>query len=106
MAQEMFFLTDKTRGGFILMVMLFYSAYVVGCAMWVETTFIIAAPSELCLTLGGCVFTLLRLTFYDGNGLDFLWSLSKDNKVSENHFSSLLIHNILTHLIPLSFYSQ
>ena len=80
MAQEMFFLTEQTRGGFILMVMLFYSAYVVGCALWVETTYIITTPSESCLTLGSCVYTLLRLTFYDGTGLDFLWSLSHNQK--------------------------
>lgn len=81
MAQEMFFLTDQTRGGFILMVMLFYSAYVVGCSMWTETmTNNITPINDSCLTLGACVFTLLRLTFYDGTGLDYLWSLSADNK--------------------------
>ena len=107
MAQEMFFLTEQTRGGFILMVMLFYSAYVVGCSMWVESVYVIAVPSTACNTLGislslslsrslthslslslshthsfpgGCVFTMLRLTFYDGSGLDFLWALSADNK--------------------------
>lgn len=79
MSQEMFFLTEQTRGGFILMVMLFYSAFVVGCAMWIETRDTIL-PVTSCNTLGSCVFTLLRLTFYDGNGLDFLWSLSADHK--------------------------
>jgi hypothetical protein len=79
MAQEMFFLTDETRGGFILMVLLFYSAYVFGCALWVEgltTPF----PNTSCLTVGSCTYTLLRLTFYDGNGLDLLWSLTGDHK--------------------------
>lgn len=79
MSVEMFFLTSETRGGFILMVMLFYSAFVVGCSMWIETRNITIANTS-CDTLGSCVFTLLRLTFYDGTGLDFLWSLSADYK--------------------------
>ena len=37
LSSEMFFLTRTTRGGFILMVILFYSAYVVGAVMWAET---------------------------------------------------------------------
>jgi len=84
MSQEMFFLTKRTRGGFILMFLLAYSAYVLGACMWIEQyehaeeAF---APDGSCTTLGNCVFTMLRMTVYDGTGLDYAYWLSTTDKL-------------------------
>jgi hypothetical protein len=57
-------LGNKTRGGIILMLLFFYSAFVVGIVVWVET----GAENVLCTNIGECTFVLMRLTFYDGDG--------------------------------------
>lgn len=67
LGNEMFRLADGTRGGIILMAVYFYSAFVLGAALWVE----IDRKSELCQNLGSCTFVMMRLTFCDGDGFDF-----------------------------------
>ena len=79
LGQEMLFLTKKSRGGFILMFMLFYIAYVLGATLWIET-----ANSDLgdfCASLGSCTYTMIRLTFFDGNGFDFAYSLADGHPI-------------------------
>jgi len=75
LGNEMFRLTNATRGGLLLMMMFFYSAFVLGTTLWIETD----AESEFCLTKSGCVYTLMRLTFYDGTGFDFTYSLLRNH---------------------------
>mgnify|MGYP005992204435 CR=1 FL=1 len=62
----------RTRGGIILIMMLFYTSYVMGVALWIETS----GQSEFCDSIGSCTFTLMRLTFFDGNGFDFAYFLT------------------------------
>mmetsp|Transcript_13341 Transcript_13341/g.18290 ORF Transcript_13341/g.18290 Transcript_13341/m.18290 type:complete len:806 (+) Transcript_13341:13-2430(+) len=76
LGNEMFRLTNATRGGLLLMAVFFYSAYVVGAALWVET----GAPDNNCASLGDCMYTMMRLTFFDGTGFDYAYSLSYNNK--------------------------
>jgi len=99
LAFEMFVLTDKTRGGFILMVVLFYSGYLVGMSVFVDDgvqrdrdiTWLLnwnstknaanddqlaAYEFSLCKTPGTCQSSIERLAVWDGNGFDYLWSLS------------------------------
>lgn len=79
LGQEMLFLTKKSRGGFILMFMLFYIAYVLGATMWIETAH--SNLGDFCLTLGSCTYTMIRLTFFDGNGFDFAYSLVEGHPI-------------------------
>jgi hypothetical protein len=51
----------------------FYSSYVLGACLWQET----GNQLDACSTFTSCMFTLMRLTFYDGNGFDYLWEVSK-----------------------------
>ena len=80
LGNEMFRLTSQTRGGLLLMMVLFYNAYVLGAALWVETRQDVSTLGY-CDTRGSCMFTLLRLVFFDGNGLDFLYSLTIKHKL-------------------------
>ena len=50
----------------------FFSAYVVGAALWVES----GTSDNLCATLGECMYTMMRLTLFDGNGFDYAFSLT------------------------------
>ena len=68
----------------MLMIIFFYCAFLLGLALWIETS---TDPNQAqqfgtlgCHTCGSCMYTLMRLTFYDGNGLDYLWYLSRDHK--------------------------
>ena len=74
MGREIFALTNKSKGGFILLFMMLFSAYVLGTVFW-----IVLLPegtdNELCNSLHSCVFTMIRLSFFDGNGFDFAYSM-------------------------------
>ena len=81
LGQEMLCLTKKSRGGFILMFMLFYIAYVLGTTLWVETINTdLGEADQFCVDVLSCTYTMLRLTFFDGNGFDFAFSLVESKK--------------------------
>eukprot|EP01039_Chlorochromonas_danica_P011032 gene11033-12282_t len=78
LGNEMFRLTNETRGGLLLIMIFFYSAYVLGAALYVETN----GEYEGCkLGISQCSWTLIRLTFFDGNGLDFAAYLTKKHRI-------------------------
>lgn len=77
LGNEMFRLTADTKGGLLLMLIFFYSAYVLGAALWVETN----GGNADCDTLGSCMYNLMRLTFFDGTGFDFAYSLTESHKI-------------------------
>jgi hypothetical protein len=79
LGQEMLFLTKKSRGGFILMFMLFYIAYVLGTTLWIETAKT-DLGNDFCTDVLSCTYTMLRLTFFDGNGFDYAFSLVATKK--------------------------
>jgi hypothetical protein len=85
LVDEMFRLGHKTRGGIILMMLFFYSAFVVGMVVWIETDSheddAAASLDSTCTSIGECTFLLMRLTFYDGDGFDFAFFLTKDHKI-------------------------
>jgi hypothetical protein len=76
LGNEMFRLTSETRGGLFLIVVLLYLAFVFGVTLWIET----GASDNSCHRLGSCIYTVLRLTFFDGNGLDYAFSLVDHHK--------------------------
>lgn len=69
---DLFFLSSKTKGALMLIGIFFYSSYVLGACLWQET----GARIPACETFTSCMFTLMRLTFYDGSGFDYLWEIS------------------------------
>ena len=58
----MFRLTEHTRGGLLLIMIFFYLAFVLGMAIYIETN----GDDSNCNSTNICIFTLLRLTFFDG----------------------------------------
>lgn len=77
LGNELFRLTNETRGALLLMIIFFYSAYVIGVALWIETD----GDSNLCTSVGSCTYTLMRLTFFDGDGFDFAYFLTADHRI-------------------------
>ena len=81
LGNEIFRLTNATRGCLLLIVVFFYSAYVLGVALWVES----GSPENLCGTLGECMYTMMRLAFFDDKGFDYAYSLT------QHHFFLFLV---------------
>jgi hypothetical protein len=77
LVDEMIRIGDKTRGGMILILLFLYTAFVMGMVMWIETK----GVSDLCNSVGNCTFTMMRLTFYDGNGFDFAYFLTHNHRM-------------------------
>jgi len=77
LGDEIFRLTPETRGGLLLIMMIFYSAFVLGAAIYVETN----GEGTNCESIGMCTYTLMRLTFFDGNGFDFAFYLVGGYKI-------------------------
>ena len=68
----MFRLTEDSTGGMLLLMLFAYSVFIMGAAIWVETKqFPINGEGEkACCNLGTCMFTMFRLSFFDGEGKD------------------------------------
>jgi len=72
--------TTDSKGGIVVLGFFFYMAYIYGVAFWQRTQVLtLAAPEAAsgneCDTLQHCFLIMLRLTFWDGSGFDFLLSL-------------------------------
>jgi hypothetical protein len=72
--------TTQSKGGVVVLIFFFYMAYVVGNANWQRTRFEPLISSESgnvseCDTLAHCWLIMLRLTFWDGSGFDYLLSV-------------------------------
>jgi len=79
--QELFTLSSK--GGVVVLGFFFYMAYIMGVSFWQKTGDLLLASPEggpngtlsECDTLPHCFLIMLRLTFWDGSGFDFVKSL-------------------------------
>ena len=82
LGREMFFLTAATRGGLLLMCLLGFFAFVVGMAVSQEIydASWLSDEQTSCKSVGLCTLVMLRLTFFDGTGLDLFTNLSMDHK--------------------------
>jgi len=76
LGRELF--TTDSKGGSVVLGFFFYLAYIFGVSYWQRTQILpLNAPEggNECDTLLHCFFIMLRLTFWDGSGFDFLLSL-------------------------------
>eukprot|EP01038_Epipyxis_sp_PR26KG_P006329 gene6329-8714_t len=89
---EMFRLTRTTRGGLVLLASLFYFIFVFGLVFFLQTKQ--EDTASPCFYLGSCLFTLFRLTAFDGNGLDYAYSLLKTGKRIE--FFAIMVYMAVT----------
>lgn len=70
--------TDRSKGGLVILCMFFFVAYVVAVVSWQESTAIYKhnnVTGNACGNLLDCFLIMLRLSFYDGNGFDFLTAI-------------------------------
>jgi len=85
--QELF--TTKSQGGNVILIIFFYTAYIAACTFWQKTsTWLLISPEggpngnvSECDTLSHCFLIMLRLTFWDGSGFDFLKSIIDNHSI-------------------------
>ncbi len=75
MGREMFYLTSKSKGGFIMVFMMLFSAYVIGATFWIALSNSGESNNQFCHNIYSCVFTMIRLSFFDGDGFDFAYGV-------------------------------
>mmetsp|Transcript_6723 Transcript_6723/g.6946 ORF Transcript_6723/g.6946 Transcript_6723/m.6946 type:complete len:612 (+) Transcript_6723:160-1995(+) len=74
---ELFF-AARSKGGSIVIALFLYISYITGVVFWIEMESIdlVGTVSETaCDRIDHCMFTMMRLAFYDEAGLDFIRSL-------------------------------
>jgi hypothetical protein len=72
------FASAASRGGSVVLFILFYLTFVLAVMYWYQFNDLVDyldPDIKSCATLKLCFLTLLRLTFYDGTGFDFLQSV-------------------------------
>lgn len=85
------FVAKKTRGGSILVLILFFITYLYGVVFWNETSSwstVAKQPSWWvpnsnpipCDSLSHCMITFFRFCMFDGNGWDFITNLHNSGK--------------------------
>jgi len=72
--------TDKSRGGVLVLAMFFFSTYILSICFWhkAEETF---PEGNSCESMVKCFLTLMRLSFYDKVGFDFLYFIFSSEEV-------------------------
>jgi len=75
--------TTESRGGVIVLGFFFYSAYILAICFWQATSNLALSSAEggpngtlsECDTAAHCFLIMLRLTFFDGSGFDYVKSI-------------------------------
>ena len=103
--------TPDSRGGLVLLLITFYTSYVIAAVLWRDRSVFehYYDPTGLtngtagdwhCVTLRSCWINVVRLTFYDGNGFDLLSSILYSGKW--HLFLLLLIYMCFTGIVLLN----
>jgi hypothetical protein len=71
--QEVF--TQESKGGIVIIAMWLYVSYLVAVVFWTQLHFLESSGDLNCSRLDTCFITMVRLSFYDGNGFDWLQAL-------------------------------
>jgi len=95
--EELF--TTSSKGAVVVLGFFFYMAYIMGVAFWQQTAYWTLLSAEggpngnvsECDTLPHCFLIMLRLTFWDGSGFDYLKSVMDYGTPMSKGMTALLI---------------
>jgi len=83
--------TAQSLGGHIVLGMFFYMTYLFAVVYWNEKGYIQTPEGKSCQTLTGCFFVMLRLSFLDEMGFNFLQGVSDEESKGSVGFAFLLV---------------
>jgi len=100
--------TFSSKGGVVVLGFFFYLAYVMGVSFWLKTGDLLLTSPEggpngtlsECDNLQHCFLIMLRLTFWDGDGFDFVKSLIDANQ--KGLVTLLIIYMCLSAMVLLN----
>ena len=93
--------TQSSRGGVVVLSLFFYTTYLFAVVYHGEQNDIETPEGYSCGTLSSCFMTLLRLSFYDGNGFDYMSAMLLSDQRHNRGYAALLIFYMLITSIML-----
>ena len=77
--------TADSRGALVVLGIFFYVTYILACVFWTDKSYLQTPDTGFengyaCTTLPMCFITMMRLAFYDGNGLDYLTAVAQEDQ--------------------------
>jgi len=85
------FATKRSKGGVVVLALYFFSVYLFAVVFSIDKGYLTTAEGQTCDTIKDCFFTLLRLSFYDGQGFDYMTTLANDGQPGSDGYTVLLI---------------
>jgi len=73
--------TAASKGGTLLLGIFLYLTYLWAVIFWRDKEYLVTPERETCSSLVACFYTMMRLAFYDGTGLDFLEAVAEEQMV-------------------------
>jgi len=70
--------TAASKGGTLIIGIFFYLTYLYAVVFWVDKGYLVTPEGETCRALHTCFYTIMRIAFYDGTGLDFLTTVAEE----------------------------
>jgi hypothetical protein len=90
--------TDKSKGGLVILASFFFVTYIVAVVFWLDRGSISTLEGYSCSSLRMCYVTMLRLSFYDGTGFDYLSAMIS---TGDSGYATLLIFYMILSSIML-----
>lgn len=89
-------LSEKSRGGIVVLLLLFFLAYIFAVVFSTELGTLDTVEGTTCATVSSCFVIMIRLAFCDGVGLDFLSAVMENSSgLSVLLFLYLIATNII-----------
>jgi hypothetical protein len=70
----------STNGGVVVLGIFFFMVYIMAVVFWYDEADLTVNGEDMCDSLMHCFITMLRLSFYDAMGLDFLSAVIEERK--------------------------
>jgi hypothetical protein len=85
------FATKRSKGGVVVLALYFFSIYLFAVVFSIDKGYLVTPEGQTCDTIKDCFFTLLRLSFYDGQGFDYMATLASDGQPGSDGYTVLLM---------------
>ena len=94
-------MSSSTGGGLMVLLTFFYVTYVIAVVFWVDKAHLLTPEGVPCEKLKTCFLVMLRLSFYDGSGFDYLTAVYKERHRTSGGYATLLILYMIVGAIVL-----
>jgi len=97
------FLTEKTGGGIVFLIAFFFVTYITAVVFWVDKPDLVTNEGIPCASLKTCFIVMLRFSFWDGNGFDYLEAVYQEDHKDSGGYAVLMILYMIVAVIIILF---